>query len=104
VNIDGRIRIIKPNEQFSAAEHEIPEGFRDRVRRLDAGPKEVLAPPPKAPPVEPVEVEETPTELEYFVEPRSPGYFNVVDKNGKVMNEKALRAAAAEELVKSLKE
>ena len=103
-NINGKIKIIKPGEVFNASLDEIPESFRDVLRQLPLEGEEL--PKTKAAPVEkptPVVEEEPPTALEYSVVPRSAGYFDVVDKNGKVVNEKALRATAAEELVESLK-
>ena len=109
-NIGGKVKIIKPGEVFSASLHEIPDAFRDVLRLVDPEAKIVPEvktapkPAPKPVPVEPVAEEETPTALEYSVVARSAGYWDVVDKDGKVMNEKALRAAAAEELAKSLEE
>jgi len=41
--------------------------------------------------------------MEYYVKPRgAKGYFDVVDKDGKVQNEKALRKEKAEELLETL--
>lgn len=108
-NINGKVKIIKPGEVFSASLEDIPDSFRDVLRlvppevkvasEIKPTPKPVVNPTP----VEPVVEEKTPTVLEYSVVTRSAGYFDVVDKNGKVVNEKALRAAAAAELVESLK-
>jgi len=129
-NIGGKIKIIKPGEVFMASAYEIPEAFRDVIRPVASvepqatikqpipKPKPVAEvkkeeiPAPVDPvveeetpaPVDPVVEEEIPATLKYSVVPRSAGYWNVVDKDGKLMNEKALRASAAEELVKSLEE
>jgi hypothetical protein len=42
--------------------------------------------------------------LEYFLKARGGGYYNVEDSNGKVINEKALRRKAADELIETLEE
>ena len=88
-------RIIKPNEVFDAYPEDIPETFRDMIVPLDGEVKKqqeavVQVSVPKA------------EKLEYFTKLRGGGYYNVVDTNGKVMNEKALRKDAAEDLIKSL--
>ena len=107
--IGGKTRIIKPGEIFIAREDEIPESFRDTVKPLGTV---VQATSTETKKVEEV-VEEvvkvtaspTPSALEYEVRARSGGgYFDVVDKNGKVQNEKALRKDAAAALLESLTE
>ena len=117
-NIGGKIKIIKPGEVFMASAYEIPEAFRDVIRPVaSVEPQATIKQPIPKPkpvaevkkeeipaPVDPVVEEEIPATLKYSVVPRSAGYWNVVDKDGKLMNEKALRASAAEELVKSLEE
>ena len=105
ISIGGKKRIIKPGEIFIAKEEEIPEGFRDRVKPLDTIVKTIptgmtrgadSAPPPEAPP-------KPPTALVYSIQARSSGgYYDVVDKDGKPQNEKALRKDPAEALLKSL--
>jgi hypothetical protein len=93
--IGGKVRIIKPNEIFEARPEEIPEGFKDVVVRLADVPKTGSGPAP-APP-------KPPSKLEYFVKPRAgAGYYDVVDKDGKKQNEKALRRNAAEALIEKL--
>ncbi len=95
-NIDGKAKMIKPNQEFEARPEEIPENFRDVVVPLDAG---VRAEIEKKSPSKPA------SKLEYFVKPRAAkGYWDVVDKMGKVQNEKALRKDAAEALIESLME
>ena len=86
-----RGRIIKPNQTFRATPDEIPKGFRDLVIPLEHIVKK----------------EEPPliiTEAVYRLEPRgkSKSLFDVVDKNGKVLNEKALFKDKAEELIKQI--
>lgn len=46
----------------------------------------------------------TPEKDEYSVESVGPGWFNVLSPEGKIMNDKKLRAEAAEELKESLEE
>jgi len=94
-------RYIKPNQKFTAYEEEIPTGFRDTVILLgeveDA--VEVKTPKSKEAPVKPAVPDAPP---KYEVKQRSVGYYNVVDQDGKIVNEKALRKAAAEALVDTL--
>ena len=103
--IGGKRKIIKPGEIFVAKEEEIPEAFRDMVKPLDTAviPVKQVEKPIKS--VEPkVEAPTPPSALEYEVKARSGGgYYDVVDKNGKPQNEKALRKVAAEDLLESLK-
>ena len=97
VVINGKVRIIKPNQKFDARPEEIPENFRDVIVPLD--PSEKVAAEANKP-----AQKKAPSKLQYFVKKREKGvgYWDVVDKNGKVQNEKALRKAAAEELIASL--
>lgn len=79
-------RIIKKNQVFHAAPDQIPESFRNVVVPVDG-------------------VEEKPVEIvdpSYTIESGTPGYYNVVDTNGKKMNEKQLRQDAAQEMVEAL--
>lgn len=91
--INGKVKIIKPNQRFAAKPEEIPEGFRDVVVPADEKASEVLA---KAETSKPTQ------KLEYYLNLRGGGYYDVLDKNHKRQNEKALRKEAAEELVKKL--
>ena len=83
-------KIIKPGQEFYAYEHEIPQGFRDVIIPLE----------------EIVEDDEKPVvaaKPEYFLKSRGQGgWYNVVDSNGKVMNEKALKKEAADEFIEEL--
>ena len=80
-------RIIKPNQTFFADPEEIPEAFRDVVV--------ALGPLPKEPEIEPVNPG-------YVVDRRVGGWYDVRDKFGKRVNEKALKRKDAEALVESL--
>jgi hypothetical protein len=80
-------RIIKPNQIFEAAPEEIPMGFRDVVVPVDTIP-------------EPPALEVVPGG--YRVMSRGPGWYDVVDAHGKVVNEGALRQADAQKLLEDL--
>lgn len=84
-------KIVKPNEIFKADPDDIPKAFRDIVVEVDPDPN-----PQPEPKTEEIEVHE------YTKEPKSKGWYDVVDSNGKVMNEKSLRDAEADELIKNL--
>ena len=86
-------RHIKKGQIFDARLEDIPEAFRDVVVRLDKEVKETL-------PVATVQ----PSKVEYFIKHRGSGYYNVVDSNDKLQNEKALRKDVAEALIVSLQE
>jgi len=90
-------RIIKPNQEFSARLEDIPEQFRDVIVPLNPKMQAVVDKAEKA-------AGSPAVKLKYFVKARSAGYYDVVDKDGKVMNEKALRKEAAETLIESLQE
>lgn len=83
----GNGRIIKQNQVFEAPAEDIPEGFRDVVVPVDGLPEE-----------KPLEVQEA----TFSVEAGAPGWFNVVGQNGKIVNEKQLRAADAQKLIEEL--
>ena len=87
LKIEGKRRIIKSGQIFRATAEEISEGFRDVVI-----PQEKI-PTPKIEGVIPIE---------YSIEPRSKGYWDIIDSFGKVLNEKALRRKEADELLTSL--
>lgn len=91
--IDGKQRIIKPGEVFTAKLEEIPVAFRDTVKPVDDAQYKVVKEQKEA--TEPVPAE-------YSLKHRGGGYFDVFDSNDKQVNEKALRREAAEELIGSL--
>ena len=83
-------RVIKPKEVFWAKEEEIPLAFRDTIKCLDG---------------EPTGKKEKPVEVvrsKYSKVEKTPGYFNIIDANGKVMNDAGLREAKADELLAQL--
>jgi len=84
-------RIIKPGQIFDAKPSDIPTGFRDVVVPLE--PIREKAEPP-------IEV----IKVEYTLKQRgkSPLWFDIVDSNDKVLNEKALKKAEAEQLIVDL--
>ena len=82
-------KIIKPNETFFAAEAGVPKAFRDTIILLEGELESEQSVKPKA--------------LRYFIKQKSTGWFDVVDENEKVLNEKALRKPDAEKLLDSLK-
>jgi hypothetical protein len=93
--INGRQVIIKPGQVFFAKEEEIPSGVRDLVV-----------------PVDPVGVQKKVVEQEakvaeaikpvYNLQHRGGGWFDIVDADGKVQNEKALKKEDAEMELKLL--
>jgi hypothetical protein len=84
-------RIIKPGQIFTAKPSDIPAAFKDLCIPLD----EI-----KPAPVVPIQI----TQAEYTVKPRgkSKTWFDVIDKQGKPINEKALSKEVAENLVQDL--
>jgi len=97
--VNGRIKIIKPGEVFEAKLWEIPESMRDVIVPVDTRSKaavEAAADPESIPPGPPA------VKNEYFLKHRGGSWYNVLDVNEKVMNEKALKKPAAVELIESL--
>ena len=83
-------KIIKPGEVFSALPSQIPEGFRDVVVPVDDLPEEVVMTPKVA-------------EIEYTLKSRGQGgWYDVVDSNGKIVNDKALKLTDANQLISDL--
>ena len=85
-------RKILPGETFLAYPHEISLQFRDTIKPLD-----VIVPKEDTPP--PVIVETA-----YTIKHRGGGLYNVLDRNDKIVNDKALKKTEALEMVKSLEE
>jgi hypothetical protein len=94
-NLSGTFRfgnkLIKPNQVFEAHLSEIPKSFLRDLEQLD-------------------EVEEIPEqisipEFQYKMEPDEDldGFFNVVDKQGKILNEEPLTEVEASELLNTLR-
>jgi len=90
--IDGKRRIIKPNEKFMATPDEVPQAFRDVVVPLDTIPG-----------TPPTPVITMGVQTVYVAKPRGKsGDWDVVDPNGKVLNEKALKKEIAVKLIEDL--
>ena len=87
----GNHRIIKPGQTFTAYPCEIPQAFQDVVIPLETLPEH--KPPPPITGIDSV----------YKLKPRgSGGLYDVIDSNGKVLNEKALKKEVAEKLIEDL--
>lgn len=89
------MKFVRSGQVFEAYPKDIPEAFRDVIICLD--------------PVEKINAEKEKKVADvakkansYSKVSRGVGYWNVVDKNGKVINEKGLRENKADELLKSL--
>jgi len=83
-------RIIKPGQRFDARLEDIPEAFRDVCIPLDK-----FVPEP--------EENLVAVGTEYKLKQRGTStWYDVVDGNGKVLNEKAMRRTEALELIKVL--
>lgn len=93
--INGKLRIIKPNETFYAKEEEIPAAFRDVVKLVE---------PEKVAEIKQAYEEKVAasTAPKFELQHRGGGWWNVVSEDGKVMNENALKKDEAEELVDNL--
>ena len=91
---------VKPNEKFLAFEEEIPEAHRDLVHKLDGSDygKGVQAE------VEEKDQEATEKTGQYYKGERqnAPGWYDVYDPQGKVVNENAVRESEADQWVESL--
>jgi hypothetical protein len=80
-------KIIKPGQIFSAYPNEIPKEFLDVIVPLDKIPE---VPTPEEVPVKV-------TQPEYSLTHRGGGYYDIVDTNGKQMNEVAIKGKEAAE-------
>ena len=78
-------RRIQPGEVFEANINDIPVSFRDLIEVVD--PQDKIDRPPVS---------------HYTVQRRSIGWYDVIDRYGKVVNDVALRKTEAEELIKTL--
>lgn len=90
--INGKQKMLVQNRVVWALPEEVPEGVRDVV--VPVHPEDLG------------DVEKTESinvaKLEYTVVPKKGGYYDVVNSDGKVINEKSLRKDAAQELIDSL--
>lgn len=93
-NLSGSFRfgghIIKPNQTFEADREDIPDAFMDTLIPLDNIP-------------EVVDVSKQPaSESGFKLNHRGGGWYDVVDKDGKPINEKAMKRDEAQELLENL--
>jgi len=84
-------RIIKPNEKFYEFPENISDSFKDLLISLD-GDIDIQIENQK----------DIDSQKIYSVEKKGGGYYNVVNSEGKVQNEKGLKHDDAEELAKVL--
>ena len=96
-NIAGRLTIIKPNQEFWAKEEEIPMAFRDMIVPVDP-----VAAVKKKEAKEKEAAEKVTAEPKYFLKEKGGNWFDVVNEEGKVQNEKSLRKTDAEALIGQL--
>lgn len=83
-------RYIKPGQVFYAAEWEVPMAFRDVIIEL-----------PFDNPTEKVEVKSE-KKQEFKLQHKGGGWYDIVDSNGKVLNENAMKKEEAAEFLESL--
>lgn len=84
---NGKLKIIKPNEVFSAYEHEIPRSFRDVVVPLEDLPAE-----------QPLEVVASGYQLRH----KGAGRYDILDAQGKAVNEAPLSKEEAQTMIVAL--
>jgi len=84
--------VIGPGQTFMARPEDIPKVFRDTI--VPVNPDDL----PNDPGFEPVE----PVKPEYSISTIGPGRYNVLDGQGKPVNEKPMTLADAERLVENL--
>jgi hypothetical protein len=85
-------RIIKPNQKFFAYDHEIPKGAWDLITRLSGTP---TGPVPED---VPIKVKPPKYKLDHV----GGGWYNILDSEGKIVNEKALKKEEANEHLAAL--
>jgi len=83
-------RRIKPGQIFKAFAFEIPEAFKDTIILID-GEEDA-----------PVTAVKQNAKSEYEVKHRSAGWYDVINTEGKPINDKALKKEAAESLLITL--
>jgi hypothetical protein len=89
IRLDGKRQIIKPWQKFLAFPEEIPAAFKDVIV-----PQEDVA--------EFLKPEKQIPKIEITSETRKKGFFHIVDKEGKKLNEKALMEEEANQFLKDL--
>jgi len=95
-NIGGHVRIIKPGQVFAAKPEEIPEGFKDMLIPVD--PKHLAEMQLQGEKL----AEKNAPKLLYRLQPKGGGWWDVVNEDGKIQNEKALREDDAKKLLDNL--
>ena len=97
-------KIIKPNQTFQATKEEIPKGFLDLVVPTDFVKGDPTSPRRKPAQGTSIDPKIKAVEVVYTVQARETGggWYDVVDSNGKALNEKALKKDIAEKLVHDL--
>jgi hypothetical protein len=96
--INGRKRIIKKNESFQAFPEELPKNSKDCIIPLDRGKEINLKKEEK----EIIESNLKKKEYKKVESTRHPGEFNIVDSDGKKLNEKTLSEEDADTFLKEL--
>ena len=92
-------KIVRKNEVFSAPLHHIPLAFRDTLQPIN---KEDIEEIEKEIKIGSVSLEGK--QHKYTIQPYTRGWWNIIDGNEKVVNEKALRKSDAEKMLKNLEE
>jgi len=90
--LGGTLRVIKPNQRFMASPDQIPESFKDLIKPVEAFTEDQL----------PEVVETTPLKYELQQRGETGPWWDIVDSQGKVVNEKALRLDAANKFITEL--
>ncbi len=105
IRTEGKSRIIKPNEIFKAYPSDISAAFKHLVVEVDEADKTIITPTKIETTVPPVEEKTEVVKKPYSIKRRGNSmWYDIVDSNGKVINDKALRKENAEELLKALNE
>jgi hypothetical protein len=91
--LDGTREVIPQGQVFQALPEEIPMAFRDTIKPVDPYELEARANPP---------LQVADPGFRMVARGKVPGRFNVVDANGKVMNEQSLTADQAKTLLREL--
>lgn len=98
LTIMDRPKIVKPGETFYARVDEIPTAFRDMIVPVDPLGSKVTVKEA----VEAVKIEEAEAKSIYNLKHRGGGWWDVVNEDGKRVNESAMKKPEAEELLNSL--
>ena len=96
IKIDGRPKIIKPNEIFEARWEDIPIAFQKSLVEIEGIKRTTRTKAITEPLVEEQVTDgELPEDCPYTLASLGTGWWNVEDSEGKVVNESRLRKAAA---------